>query len=478
MRWPGLWQDQGVPQELLAAPEAPLLSGCSLILDHSAREISSGLWAGGTPLRLLRLSETAEELLKSLLGGTPSGGTGAALARRLVDSGMAHPQFEDSPFGLEDLTVVIPIRDRSGELDALLWRLAPLRCLVVDDASDEPLLLAQVCAEHGARLLRSDDPLGPGGARNLGAAQVTSPLVAFVDSDVSCSAEDLESLLGQFSDPRVAGVAPRVRGPHGARLLERFESDASPLDMGTRRSIVRPGTKVSYVPTACLILRQELSIDLFDASLSVGEDVDAIWRIAQAGWSLRFEPGTEVEHPSRPTLRSWMTQRHSYGRSAGALGRRHGEAIAPLRGTPWVLLGWGAAAVGYPGLGLGLVVGSAPRLAKKLEGVSESPERLALELTLRQGFEALPVVARQLLRSYAPVLLLAAVFSGRARRSLFGIVLLAGFGRWRGHHARLDPLRFAALSCLDDLVYCSGLWRGALEERSLRSLRPAVILSD
>ena len=467
-----------MPEDLLPAPKAPTLSGCTLILDDSAQEISSGLWAGGTPLRLLRLSKTAEALLDDLLAGIPSEGSGAALARRLVDSGMAHPRFDDSPFGQEDLTVVIPTRDRSGELDALLWRLAPLRCLVVDDASNEPLALARVCAAHGARLLRSDAPLGPGGARNLGAAHVTSPLVAFVDSDVSCSAEDLETLLSQFSDPQVAGVAPRVRGPHGARLLERFESDASPLDMGTRRSIVRPGTKVSYVPTACLILRQELSIDLFNAELQVGEDVDAVWRIAQAGWSIRFEAGTEVEHPARSTLGSWLAQRHSYGRSAGALGRHHGDAIAPLRGAPWVLLGWGSAALGYPGLGLGLVVGSAPRLAKKLEGVSETPEQLALELTLRQGLAAVPVVARQLLRSYAPALVVAAFFSRRARRSLLGVVLLAGLGRWRTKRAGLDPIRFTALSTLDDLAYCSGLWRGALEERSLRALRPALTVSD
>jgi len=248
--------------------------------------------------------------------------------------------------------------------------------------------------------------------------------------------------------------------------------------MGTRRSIVRPGTKVSYVPTACLILRQELSVDLFNAELQVGEDVDAVWRIAQAGWSIRFEAGTEVEHPARSTLGSWLAQRHSYGRSAGALGRHHGDAIAPLRGAPWVLFGWGAAALGYPGLGLGLVVGSAPRLAKKLEGVSETPEQLALELTLRQGLAAVPVVARQLLRSYAPALVVAAFFSRRARRSLLGVVLLAGLGRWRTKRAGLDPIRFTALSTLDDLAYCSGLWRGALEERSLRALRPALTVSD
>ena len=135
-----------MPEDLLPAPKAPTLSGCTLILDDSAQEISSGLWAGGTPLRLLRLSKTAEALLDDLLAGIPSEGSGAALARRLVDSGMAHPRFDDSPFGQEDLTVVIPTRDRSGELDALLWRLAPLRCLVVDDASNEPLALARVCA--------------------------------------------------------------------------------------------------------------------------------------------------------------------------------------------------------------------------------------------------------------------------------------------------------------------------------------------
>ena len=327
-------------------------------------------------------------------------------------------------------------------------------------------------------MVRSASPLGPGAARNLGASKVSTPLIAFIDSDVTCSAEDLGDLLSAFEDPKVAGVAPRVRGPRGERLLERFEHDASPLDMGTRRATVRPGTTVSYVPTACLILRQELCVGLFDGSLLVGEDVDALWRIAEAGWAVQYEPEVEVEHPVRPSLRAWLAQRHLYGRSAADLAQRHPEAIAPLRGSPQVLAGWAAAGLGYPSLGLGLVVSSTPQLATRLEPVSGRPGVLAMELTFRQGAESLPVVARQLLRSFAPALLGTALISKRARRALVGVVLLAGLGRWRSQRARLDPARFVALSTLDDLAYCSGLWRGAIERRSLTALRPRVIKSD
>lgn len=434
--------------------------------------------AGGTPLRLLRLTEVGQRALAELLSGVPAEGAAARLARRLVDAGFARASFAQPSYGLDDLTVVIPTKDRSAELDRLLWRLRPLRCVVVDDASNDPAELDRICSSHGASVVRSEVPLGPGGARNVGAARVSTPLVAFVDSDVTCAAEDLEALLGHFEDPSVAGIAPRICGPKGSTTRATFEHDASPLDMGFAASQVRPGTRVAYVPSACVVLRQELTIELFDSALSVGEDVDAFWRIAAAGWRVLYEPGVTVEHPMRPTWRAWLAQRHSYGRSAASLATKHPVDIAPLRATPWVLAGWVAAVVGAPGLGLGLILGATPALAKRLEPLSDNPRALAVEVTLRQNAEALPIVARQLLRSFAPLLIAGSLVSKRARRGLIGTVVLAGLGRRRSQRSSLDPVRFLALSTLDDLAYCSGLWRGAIERRSGAALRPHVTTND
>lgn len=91
------------------------------------------------------------------------------------------------------LTVVIPAYGDLSRLAALLRELdaqgtasAPLPVLVVDDGSPEPL--ADGLVEHtfralDLRVLRVDVNRGPGATRNIGLAEVSTPWVAFLDSD-------------------------------------------------------------------------------------------------------------------------------------------------------------------------------------------------------------------------------------------------------------------------------------------------------
>src|SRR5215470_16865919 len=102
------------------------------------RSRNGRLILGGSPPRLLRLNPAAARLLRP--GSfTVSGPASAALARRLVDSGVANPRPPACP--VRDITIVIPVRDRAAQLGQLLARLraAPetsqLPLLVVDDGS-------------------------------------------------------------------------------------------------------------------------------------------------------------------------------------------------------------------------------------------------------------------------------------------------------------------------------------------------------
>ena len=77
----------------------------------------------------------------------------------------------------------------------------------------------------------------------------------------------------------------------------------SPLDMGDRPAEVQPGRRVSYVPSAALLVRRSaLPEDPFDPALRYGEDVDLIWRLIDAGWRVRYEPGVVVHHEEDATL--------------------------------------------------------------------------------------------------------------------------------------------------------------------------------
>ena len=67
----------------------------------------------------------------------------------------------------------------------------------------------------------------------------------------------LDALLPHFADPAVGAVAPRiVPDEPGSTWLARYEGASSTLDMGARASIVRPGSRVPYVPGAALVVRR------------------------------------------------------------------------------------------------------------------------------------------------------------------------------------------------------------------------------
>ncbi|MYR59508.1 glycosyltransferase, partial [Streptomyces sp. SID625] len=139
---------------------------------------------------------------------------------------------------------------------------------------------------------------GPAAARNSGWRLAGTELVAFLDADVVPEPGWLEALLPHFADPRVAAVAPRVRSRPGGSVLERYERERSPLDLGPLPAVVRPGSRVSYVPTAALVVRVSAlrALDGFDESLRYGEDVDLVWRLAARDLLVRYEPGSEVRH--------------------------------------------------------------------------------------------------------------------------------------------------------------------------------------
>ena len=83
---------------------------------------------------------------------------------------------------------------------------------------------------------------------------------------------------------------------------------ARPLDLGPVEGRVRARTRVSYVPAAAVVVRTTPSGEVggFDEDLRVGEDVDLVWRLDEAGWRCRYEPAAAVTHAVRPRLGAWV----------------------------------------------------------------------------------------------------------------------------------------------------------------------------
>ncbi|HUD69620.1 MAG TPA: mycofactocin biosynthesis glycosyltransferase MftF [Acidimicrobiales bacterium] len=461
--------------------ETPMPLGTRLVADRSFEWLADTLVAGGSPWRLLRLSDQGAALVAAWLEGEPvsANPTDGGLARRLVDAGLAHPTTRSRPLVPGEIEVVIPVRDNPSGLEAVLRlcaRSSQARVTVVDDGSLDAAAVERISSAHGAKLLCHDVPRGPGAARNTGLHATTAPLVAFLDADTLPEVNWLGELVAHFEDPVVGAVAPRVRGPVGSSLRERFETAASPLDLGDQPGVVRPGTSVPFVPGAAIIVRRSAVAEGFDPTLRVGEDVDLVWRLAANGWHVRYDPSVAVTHAARPNWGRWLAQRFAYGLSAAPLEARHGDAVAPLRADPRVLATVGLVLIGRPRAAIGLLSWSAASLAKQLDGISMrgGNESAARQIAARGTALAAPGLARSTFRTYGPLLIAGAIVVPAMRRPVATVAAAATAVRWWRAGKPQPGLAFATLSVLDDLAYGAGVLAGAVRARRVGALRPRL----
>ena len=452
-------------------------AGIRLVADTALDRRDDGrLLIGGAPLRIIRLSDAGAKIFEAWLSGEPLADTTQArrLARRLLDAGVVHPVVDPvADRDLTDITVVIPAYNDADGLACCLASLGDLPVVVVDDASRNSAEVAAVCERHEAQLIRHNTNQGPAAARNTGLAQVTTALVAFVDTDVELWPGWVNHLVGHFEDRRVVAVAPRVRSRPGDSLLESYEQHHSPLDLGDRRALVAPKNPVSYVPAAALVARVDSISEIggFNADMRTGEDVDLIWRLVDSGGIVRYDPVVDVEHRPRPNWRALVDQRRKYGASAAELGTRHGSRVAPARCSAWSATAWGALAAGHPIVGLEVAVGSAAALKRKLDSLPDSQAvtiRIAGIGHLHAGYG----LARAVARVWWPLATLLALIRPRTRPLLVAAMLGPSLLDWvRG--ARPAPVvRSLALRLVDDLAYGAGVWQGVLDTGDFTALTP------
>lgn len=463
----------------------PLPDGFGLVMDAAAKELSPTLLVGGTPTRVLRLSPAGVAARRELATGTVRSRAGGLLARRFTDSGLAHPR-PPALTGRADVTVVVPVRDRSAELAGCLDALGREHpVMVVDDGSLDPAAVAAVARSHGAELVSRPVNEGPAAARNAGLARVSSEHVAFLDSDCLPPAGWIEALARHLADPLVAAVAPRiVPAAPPSTVASRYSTAHGALDLGPDEGLVAPLTKVAYVPTAALVVRCSALRAIagegraFDESLRVGEDVDLVWRLHRAGWRVRYDPSVTVRHREPATWRGVLARRFRYGTSAGPLARRHPDSMPPLVLHPWpAVAALGLAtrrpAVAVAGCAAGVVA------ARRTLRRSSIPTRGTASAIARGCLQTYLGAGRYLTQFAAPVLAATLVAPGRKHRwarrtSVAALLLAAPLAEWAAVRPSLDPVRYSLGRIADDVAYGAGVWRGSVTARTPHALLPVV----
>ena len=454
-----------------------LPDGFAVALSESVRRYDRGhVLAGGSPYRVVRLTDAGLRALEDLQRGAGASPAARELGGRLIDGGLAAP-VPGVALAVPAITAVVPVRDRPVELEACLRSLDRTPVVVVDDGSADSAAVRAICERRGARLVRRARSDGPGAARNAGLAAVDTELVAFLDSDCVAPAGWLTRLGGYFADPRVGAVAPRVvpggQSTSGAGpVRERYAAARSPLDLGRTPGDVGPGRPVAYVPAAALVVRRAALDGGFDERLRYGEDVDLVWRLRGAGWVVRYDPSVVVEHAEPPSWRGLLARRYRYGTSAAPLSQRHPGALAPAVVHRRQAGAAALALAGRPGPALALAAGGLVPASQRLAEAGVPPSAIA-SLSVNATWRT--VVG---LSAAATTLALPALLAGlavrRTRPAAAVLLAAAPLAQFAALRPALDPVRWLAASIADDTAYGAGVWRGALRHRTAGPLRPRI----
>jgi hypothetical protein len=296
-------------------------------------------------------------------------------------------------------------------------------------------------------------------------------------------------MMGHLRQPaskaeRVVLAAPRIYPLPGSGTAAWFEERVCALDLGGVTADVGVGKAVSYVPSAALLVDADAfrRVGGFNESMTVGEDVDLVWRIAEFG-RIRYLPDVRVGHRPRGSLVAALDRRRVYGTSAADLGRRHPGALRHVDVSVWSFGPWLLGVLVHPVLG---VAAAAATAAVAPWGMPSIPPKHARTLAAQGHLRAGGALGRWLIRPMLPATVIAGLLSPRLGRRLW-VTAAAGLAYLVAMDVRAARLttdspavavRHAAESLvartLDDAAYSIGVWQGVVTQRTLEPVLPKV----
>lgn len=194
--------------------------------------------------------------------------------------------------------VVLSMGDRSEELETAL------RSLLAQEGVDLDVVLVgngwqPQGLPEGVRAVHLPENVGIPQGRNVGAREVRGEVLFFYDDDAWLPTTDvLARLVREYDDPRVAVAQPRGADPNGRPTPRRW---VPRLRAGRGRG----GDVVVFWEGVCSIRRAAFeAVGGWPGHFWYGhEGIDLAFRLADAGWTLRYRPDVVVHHPATPASR-------------------------------------------------------------------------------------------------------------------------------------------------------------------------------
>ena len=194
--------------------------------------------------------------------------------------------------------VVLSMGDRSEELETAL------RSLLAQEGVDLDVVLVgngwqPQGLPEGVRAVHLPENVGIPQGRNVGAREARGEVLFFYDDDAWLPTTDvLARLVREYDDPRVAVAQPRGADPNGGPTPRRW---VPRLRAGRGRG----GDVVVFWEGVCSIRRAAFeAVGGWPGHFWYGhEGIDLAFRLADAGWTLRYRPDVVVHHPATPASR-------------------------------------------------------------------------------------------------------------------------------------------------------------------------------
>jgi mycofactocin system glycosyltransferase len=295
----------------------------------------------------------------------------------------------------------------------------------------------------------------------------------------------ITELAGHFADPEVAAVAPRIVPLAADSSAGRYTAARCNLDLGPHAARVVPYGRVSYLPTAALLVRRKAVDEVagsdgpFDAAMSIGEDVDLVWRLHEAGWRIRYDPSHQVAHREPGTWRRLLRRRRIYGTSTPMLAVRHPDAMSPLFLYPWPTACVAALAARRPAAALLAVAATGRQIRATLRRAgltdTELPSTVVANAAAHSVAQTWLGAGRYLIQ-FAPAVLAVGLFHRRTRLAAAGLALAPPLADWLDRGRPIGPTRFLAGYWADEIAYGIGVVSQSVRERTAVPLRPIVVV--
>jgi glycosyltransferase involved in cell wall biosynthesis len=230
-------------------------------------------------------------------------------------------------------SVIVPTRDRPDSLAELLRSFAELtyprdlfEVVLVDDGSAQPLdkLVAPWRERLNLSLLRTRG-IGPGPARNFGAAQARGEFFAFTDDDCTVAPDWLGTLAVRLQNAPDYLFAGGIRNGLPRNLYStvwQVITDASYAYYDPAAGRAHAFASINLALSSARF--REVGGFAADWSIAASEDREFCWRWRQRNWPMRLAPEAIVYH--RPALDFFGFCRlyFRYGRGSSRYHQRHG----------------------------------------------------------------------------------------------------------------------------------------------------------